>query len=127
MAQVETKQLTMPGTFSGSVHFMSPEQAAEDTELDQRCDIYFLGCVAYYLLTGRPPFDSSNIASILIAHARDVVIPPSELQPALPADLEKVVLRCLEKKPADRYPDAAALEAALAACRSADKWTPARA
>lgn len=125
MAQVETKQLTIPGTFSGSVHFMSPEQAAEDTELDQRCDIYSLGCVAYYLLTGRPPFDSGGIAAILIAHARDAVIPPSELQPALPADLEKVVLRCLEKKPADRYPDAPGLEAALAACRSADKWTPA--
>ena len=65
--------------------------------------------------------------AVLIAAARDPVEPPSRHRPGLPADLERVVLRCLAKSPADRYPDAEALERDLAACAAASEWDFARA
>jgi serine/threonine-protein kinase len=63
----------------------------------------------------------------MIAHARDEVVPPSRLQPDVPADLERVILRCLAKNPEDRFPDADSLEQALAECAAADQWTQAHA
>jgi eukaryotic-like serine/threonine-protein kinase len=59
---------------------------------------------------------------VLIAHARDPVTPPSRVRPGVPADLERAVLLCLSKDPAERYPDAASLERALASCACADTW-----
>ena len=101
---------------------MSPEQATGSRELDERSDIYSLGAVAYYLLTGRPPFEGEDGIAVLIAHARDPVVPPSRLRPGIPEDLERVVLRCLAKDPAERFPDAASLERALAECGCAGNW-----
>ena len=63
----------------------------------------------------------------MIAHARDPVVPPSEVSPGLPEDLDRVVLRCLSKDPASRYPDAASLDRALAACACAPCWDQDRA
>ena len=60
----------------------------------------------------------------MVAHARDPVVPPSRLRDDVPGDLEKVVLRCLEKKPEDRYQDAEGLACALAACADAGSWSP---
>lgn len=110
-------------TFSGSPLYMSPEQAEAYDEVDGRGDIYSLGAVAYYLLTGKPPFDGGSIIDVLMAHATKEAIPPSKVVLTIPADLEKTVLRCLEKNPKDRFQDVAALERALAACERADKWT----
>jgi serine/threonine-protein kinase len=62
-----------------------------------------------------------------MAHARDEPTPPSEVRPGVPADLEAVILRCLAKKPEDRYPSAAELEEALAACGDAGRWNRRRA
>ena len=101
---------------------MSPEQATGDRELDERSDIYSLGAVAYYLLTGRPPFDGEAAIGVMIAHARDPVVPPSLVRAGIPEDLERVVLRCLAKDPADRFPDAASLERALGACACSGDW-----
>ena len=98
---------------------MSPEQAKGGRELDERSDIYSLGAVAYYLLTGRPPFEGEGGIAVLIAHARDPVEPPSRVRPGIPEDLERVVLRCLAKDPAERFPDAESLEQALADCACA--------
>ena len=72
-----------------------------------RSDIYALGAVAYFLLTGRPPFVSDDAMEVMMAHARDPVVPPSRLRADVPDDLEEVVLRCLAKDPDDRYQDAA--------------------
>ncbi len=111
----------------GTPHFMSPEQARGGRELDERSDIYSLGAVAYYLLTGRPPFDETDSMEIMIAHVHDPVTPPSQLRSGIPADLENVVLRCLAKDPSSRFPDAEHLDRALADCACATEWDPARA
>jgi serine/threonine-protein kinase len=102
--------------------FMSPEQATASGELDERSDIYSLGAVAYHLLTGRPPFEGRNGVAVMIAHARDPVVPPSRIRPDVPADLERAVLTCLAKDAANRYPDAASLERALGECACAGSW-----
>jgi serine/threonine-protein kinase len=115
--------LTQEGTITGSPLFMAPEQASGDGEPDARSDIYALGAVAYYLLTGRPPFEADNPVKLILAHAQKQVIPPSQLQPGIPSDLEAIVLKCLEKNPADRFPDTVALASALAECEVHGRWT----
>ena len=84
---------------------MSPEQATGEGEPDARSDIYSLGAVAYFMLTGRPPFPGENAIKVMIAHASQQVTPPSVHRPDIPADLEAIVLRCLAKHPADRFQD----------------------
>jgi len=115
--------LTQPGTFSGSPLYMCPEQVTSYHHLDARSDIYSLGAVAYYLVTGRPPFVAGNPWEVIAAHARDAIVPPTDLNPAVPPDLELVIIRCLAKKPANRFPDVESLEKALASCECADKWS----
>jgi serine/threonine-protein kinase len=123
----EAARLTVQGTILGSPPYMSPEQAAGRTDLDARSDIYSLGGVAYYLLTGQPPFSRETAMQMLLAHAYEPVVPPGRLRPGLPADLQEVVLRCLAKRPEERFGSAEALEKALAACRDAGRWTEERA
>jgi len=118
----EPVDLTADGAITGSPLFMSPEQALGDAKPDARSDIYSLGAVAYYLLTRRPPFQGDRPLKVLFAHAHELPTPPSVYRPDLPADLERVVMRCLEKNPADRYQTAAELDAALASCRAASLW-----
>jgi len=116
------RQLTADQTVSGTPSFMSPEQATGDRSLDLRADLYSLGAMCYYALTGHPPFQGESAMAIMISHARDPVVPPSQLRPEVPHDLQAVVLRCLAKKPEDRYPDARTLAKALASCESAGDW-----
>jgi serine/threonine-protein kinase len=111
----------------GSPLYMAPEQATGAERPDARADLYSLGAVAYYLLTGRAPFIGSTAMAVLIVLARDPVEPPSRHRPELPPDLERIVLRCLAKSPADRYPDATALDRELAGCAAAADWDFARA
>ncbi|WP_422926462.1 serine/threonine-protein kinase [Singulisphaera sp. PoT] len=118
----EVAQLTVDQTVSGTPMFMAPEQASADGDLDGRADIYAIGAMAYYALTGRPPFDGPSPFAIMIAHARDPVVPPSQINPEIPQDLEKVVLRCLEKSPNDRFADVKELSRALAACAAGADW-----
>jgi serine/threonine-protein kinase len=82
-----------------------------------------VGAVAYYLLTGRPPFQGSTPMQIIVSHLRDTPAPPSEFVADIPADLEAVVLRCLEKLPGNRFTDAKDLAAALEACESYGSWS----
>jgi eukaryotic-like serine/threonine-protein kinase len=115
------------GRIFGTPLFMSPEQATGELDLDGRSDIYSLGAVAYYLLTGHPPFDGEDGISLLMAHAREPVVAPSQLRAGIPEDLESVVLRCLAKAPADRFPDAERLERALGECACSADWDEDRA
>lgn len=109
--------------FSGSPLFMSPEQALGGSPPEPRSDIYSLGAVGYYLLTGRPPFEGNKALKIVIAHAHDPVTPPSQLVPGIPTDLEAVLLRCLEKKPEDRFASVSDMEEALSQCEQSSAWT----
>jgi eukaryotic-like serine/threonine-protein kinase len=127
VAEMPSARLTREGAISGTPLFMSPEQARGLDDLDARSDIYSLGAVAYALLSGRPPFERASPMEVMIAHARDEVVPPSELQADVPADLERVILRCLAKRPEDRFQDIDRLEQALAECATADQWTQAQA
>ncbi|MCC7083626.1 MAG: protein kinase [Pirellulales bacterium] len=115
--------LTQEGAITGSPLFMAPEQAVGDGEPDARSDIYALGCVAYYLLTGRPPFEAENPIKVLMAHARDAVVPPSQLQSGIPRDLEEIVLHCLEKEPQCRFADVNQLRAAFVSCSTYGTWS----
>jgi serine/threonine-protein kinase len=119
----EVDKLTTVGTILGSPPYMSPEQAAGKADLGPASDIYSLGGVAYFLLTGRSPFVRETVMQVFLAHAYEPVVPPRQLRPDIPDDLEGVVLRCLSKKPEDRFPDADSLDKALAGCRSAGEWS----
>jgi serine/threonine-protein kinase len=122
-----TVEPSLEGHIAGSPLYMAPEQATGVQRPDARSDLYGLGAVAYYLLTGHAPFTGPTAMAVLVSVAHDPVEPPSRHRPGLPADLERIVLRCLAKSPADRYPDADALERDLAACAAAAEWDFARA
>lgn len=115
-------QLTQDGGITGSPLYMSPEQALGDSEPDARSDVYSLGAVAYFLLTGVPPFEGDKPIKLILAHAHDPVVPPSRLRSEIPPDLEQVILRCLAKKPDDRYENVYELRQALADCQVSG-WT----
>jgi serine/threonine protein kinase len=125
VAEIPSARLTQEGAISGTPLFMSPEQACGFSDLDARSDIYSLGAVAYTLLSGRPPFERTNPLEVMIAHAHEDVLPPSQLQAGVSANLERVILRCLAKRREDRFQDTASLAQALAECASADQWTQA--
>ncbi|MBS1617846.1 MAG: serine/threonine protein kinase, partial [Bacteroidetes bacterium] len=107
--------------FAGSPLYMSPEQAV-GMKLDARSDIYSLGAVAYYLLTGRPPFEGDTAWRVMVAHAKEPVTPPSRWNPSIPKDLEAVILRCLSKEPADRFGSPREMAEALGGCKDAHQW-----
>ncbi len=115
-------ETTLDGIVTGSPLYMSPEQASGDRRPDGRSDLYSLGAVGYYLITGRPPFEGPSPLSVMMAHARDPVTPPSRIQSGVPRDLEAVLLHCMAKEPADRYPDADTLGRALLRCQHANTW-----
>jgi len=122
-ATSDAPRLSGEGQILGTPLYMSPEQASGRTrEVDARSDLYSLGAVAYYLLTGKPPFDSESAIELVIAHARDPVPPPSLVRPGIPEDLERIVLLCLAKDAADRFSDAESLERALGECACASEW-----
>jgi tRNA A-37 threonylcarbamoyl transferase component Bud32 len=116
-------QLTMAGTVTGSPLFMSPEQASGDDAIDARSDIYSLGAVMYYMLTGQPPFTGDNPLKVMIAHASQEVVPPRQINPEIPAELEEIVLRCLEKDPDHRFQSVADLRSSLRDVVLEDAWS----
>ena len=115
--------VTQENVIAGSPLFMSPEQSIAGRKLDGRSDLYSLGAVAYFLLTGQPPFSGESTMEIIVAHARDDARPPTQLNSEVPRDLEGIVLRCLAKDREARFPDADELDRALAACESAGRWS----
>jgi serine/threonine-protein kinase len=119
----EAARLTLQGAVLGSPPYMSPEQAAGRTDLDTRSDIYSLGAVGHFLLTGDPPFVRDTPMEMLLAHAYE----PVAVRDEIPRDLQTVLLRCLSKKPDGRFASVAALDEALSACFEADAWTEERA
>ena len=127
LSEDESVHLSQEGTVAGSPLYMAPEQVMKNQPPDRRTDIYGLGAVAYFMLTGRPPFLGESAMAVMIAHARDPVTPPSQVCAGIPADLERVVLRCLAKSPDDRYADTPSLAQDLDRCADATNWSPSHA
>jgi serine/threonine protein kinase/tetratricopeptide (TPR) repeat protein len=105
--------VTSVGLAVGTPAYMSPEQASADPGIDHRSDIYSVGVMAYEMLTGRTPFVGATAAQILAAQVTQTADPLSRHRPGLPAALEAVIMRCLEKRPSDRWQSASQLHAAL--------------
>src|SRR6185369_5098906 len=89
------QKLTVMGTILGSPPYISPEQATGKGKTDSRTDIYGLGGLAYFLLTGQAPFVRDTVMELLVAHVHEKVKPVSDLRPDVPHDLEAVVMKCL--------------------------------
>lgn len=120
----KSSSVTSAGTFTGTPLYMSPESIEHPDNVDARGDLYAVGAVGYFLLTGTPVFDAESVISILQKHVSATPDSPStRLGSPISADLERVILRCLSKSVADRPQTAAELADDLARCQSAGAWT----
>ena len=99
-------KLTTEGVALGTPAYMSPEQAAADKHIDHRADIYAVGAVAYELLTGRPPFTGTTPQELLSAQVTQTPEPVTRYRELVPPALDQLVMKCLEKKAADRWQSA---------------------
>ena len=100
------QQLTTAGVALGTPTYMAPEQATADPGMDHRVDLYAVGVMGYELIAGRPPFSGRTTQETLAAHITQPPPPLAAQRPACPPALEAVILRCLEKRPADRWQSA---------------------
>jgi serine/threonine-protein kinase len=114
--------LTLPGAMVGTPETVSPE-ALTGGPVTAPSDLYSLGAVGYFMLTGQNIFDASTTLEFLDHHRHTDPIPPRERDPSLPEDLEQVILRCLAKDPRARPRRADALRSDLLSCRDAGQWT----
>jgi tRNA A-37 threonylcarbamoyl transferase component Bud32 len=110
--------LTQTGTVIGTPAYMSPEQAAGEPSIDARSDIYSLGVTMFQMLTGKVPFADAgpSFGKILTAHLNQPPPLPRTLNPEIPAEIEEIILKTLEKDPGDRYQSMAELHEALRGC-----------
>lgn len=121
-------QLTRTGETTGTPAFMAPEAATGNLDADGRADLYSLGCVGYWLLTGHLVFEASSALAMILAHVQTRPEPPSRRSVLhVPASLENIILRCLEKDPARRPQSARELIGLLDACSDIGPWTQERA
>jgi serine/threonine-protein kinase len=119
--------LTVDHSVGGTPAYIAPEQVAGD-EIDGRADIYSLGCVAYWMLTGSYVFEGESALQTMVMHVRETPpAPSSRTDQRVPSALDRIVLACLEKDPARRPQTVDELAAMLAASDVGDPWTPDRA
>ena len=114
------EHLTQVGTVMGTATYFSPEQARGDA-VDPRSDIYSLGCVLYELVVGRPPFSGESPVAIAYKQVHEAPVPPRQVNSAVPPALEAIILKCLAKNPANRYPSAEDLRADLRRFREGNR------
>jgi serine/threonine-protein kinase len=121
-------QLTAVDMIAGTPAFLPPEMGLAEQSVDGRADLYSLGCVAYWLLTGRLVFEGMNAMATIVSHIHDAPEPISRrTEQPVHADLEAIIMRCLAKKPDDRPQDALELYRLLGELDIAGKWTDERA
>jgi eukaryotic-like serine/threonine-protein kinase len=119
----ELTQLTAEQGTAGTPAYMAPEMALGQPDIDNRADLYAVGCVAYWLLTGEPVFQGDTPMATLIAHVQSTPVPPSQRsETIIPPALDEVILGCLAKNPADRPQTAEELERQLVASVPDPAW-----
>jgi serine/threonine protein kinase len=118
--------LTATNTIAGTPHYLAPEAITQSESIDARADVYAIGAVGYFLLTGSPLFEASSAMEICRMHVRECPETPTA-RAGIPVcdELEAILLQCLAKRPADRPDDAAELLHRLDACDLPARWTPA--
>lgn len=116
----ESSVQTQDGEILGTPAYMSPEQVMGQPA-DSRSDLFSLGIILYELSTGKRPFGGPNLAAIFNSITQDQPLSPAEINPTLPNSLAQVIMRCLEKDPAARYPTGKALAEALSSSLAAEK------
>jgi len=117
-------RLTAVGKTAGTPAYMAPEIARAEKSIDERADIYSLGCVGYWLVTGQLVFEGSSALEIIADHIKSPPIPPSQRSElAVPDTFEKVILWCLEKDPETRPSSVLELKQALLQCKLEKRWT----
>jgi hypothetical protein len=122
--QSDDLAITKTQNLTGTPLYMAPEAIENPKSLDARSDVYQLGAVAYYMLTGRPPFEGDTLVEVLSAHMTQAPTPLSEAATEkVSPELESIVMRCLEKDPQKRFADAGDLKAAFESCPKARGWT----
>jgi serine/threonine protein kinase len=120
--------ITVAGVLLGTPAFLPPELLSGDGSFDDRADIYALGCVAYWLLTGRPPFEGPDAVTVLMHHASTAAEPPSRMTGnPIPAKLDALILECLAKEPERRPASSDILGERLDALAMGERWTQRRA
>ena len=122
-AACEQTTVTGTGGFVGTPAFAAPEVILGQA-VDHRADLYGVGCVAYWMLTGRPPFEADNVVQLMLEHTQRKPSPPSqECKLHIPATLDDIVLACLEKLPTDRPSSALELWEELNNVELGARWT----
>lgn len=120
----QAANLSVAGAVTGTPLYLSPEAIQHADDLDPRSDLYAVGAVGYFLLTGTPVFTAKSVVDLLMHHVNTAPEPPSNrLGKFISADLEAIVLRCLAKHRDERPATAHELASALAACTAASEWT----
>jgi len=115
--------ITSIGVALGTPAYMAPEQAAADPHADHRCDVYAVGALAYEMLTGRPPFVRNSPQAVLAAQLSEAPVPVRMQRATVPPALAEAVMRCLEKRPADRWQSAEELLRLLEAMATPSEGT----
>jgi eukaryotic-like serine/threonine-protein kinase len=116
--------LSHADSFTGTPLYMAPEAITTPDSVDARTDIYSLGAVGYFLLTGQEVFTGRNVMEICGHHLHSMpALPSQRLGKPVPVDLEQLILACLEKEPRQRPQDARSLQQALRSCRDSRTWT----
>ena len=116
--------ITKTGILFGTPRYLAPETVYGDDRVDGRVDLYGLGGVAYWLLAGQPPFTAESSVELVVDHVKTIPKRPSEVSElSIPPELDDIVMKCLEKKPEDRYQTARELQKALEAVPFATPWS----
>jgi TolB-like protein/tetratricopeptide (TPR) repeat protein len=114
------ERLTQTGIAVGTPHYMSPEQVAGESSVDVRSDVYSLGCLAYELLVGGPPYTGSTAQEVVAGHLTKPIPPVRERRPEVPRGVEAVVQRALAKDPGDRFQTVTEMTEALTRAMTAE-------
>ena len=116
--------LTQVGTTLGTPHYMSPEQAAGEKEIDGRSDLYSLGVVGYQMLSGRLPFEGDNVREVMVQHVTKEPVALKTLVPSLPDDLVRTIAHCLTKEPDNRVADGQSIQNAFGVASAGKEEVP---